>query len=177
MEDTCPICYCPLGDAVATTECGHKFCTRCLLSCMAKNTGTEEGSNRTKCPICRTALIQGEVEPSFKVTNRLYDLTNEVSSLKRDNLINMYKAKFYEFNWNELRSQFEILKENYRKSQFISLMRKNTLLKFNRISAIKIQKWSRMILGKRKFTLIKHRNAWKIYKSIKSLFPYYIEVS
>ena len=40
-DNTCPICYSEFGDDVATTKCGHKFCTGCLLNCMAKNTGTE----------------------------------------------------------------------------------------------------------------------------------------
>ena len=73
MNSTCPICCEVLGTASATTECGHAFCTRCLLDAVAKNVGSEEGSTRNLCPLCRSNICD-EVEPSKNLTIRLSDL-------------------------------------------------------------------------------------------------------
>ena len=174
MDDTCPICYCSLGYAVTTTECGHKFCTGCLLNCMAKNTGSEKGSNRTKCPICRTDLIQGEVEPSFKFTTRLDDLTNEIDSLKNDAGFYKTRARFFEKKYSIISNRMAHLEEDYLKVQDASKIYKNIIYKLKEKytyrdytnAAIKFQKWSRVILAKKQLTLLKHRNAWKSYKSV-----------
>ena len=49
--DICPVCLNVPGiKNVAITECGHKFCTSCLLSSLNK---------KNTCPICRA-----EIEPA-----------------------------------------------------------------------------------------------------------------
>lgn len=46
----CPICYDPIGSKNnCTTECGHSFCFKCIVSSMKRNDG---------CPLCRTAFIE-----------------------------------------------------------------------------------------------------------------------
>ena len=80
MNSTCPICCEVLGTASATTECGHAFCTRCLLDAVAKNVGSEEGSTRNLCPMCRSNICD-EVEPSKTITIRLGDLEDQVEYL------------------------------------------------------------------------------------------------
>ena len=80
MNSTCPICCEVLGTASATTECGHVFCTRCLLDGVAKNVGTEEGSTRNLCPLCRSNICD-EVEPNKNLTIRLSDLEDQVGYL------------------------------------------------------------------------------------------------
>ena len=167
MENICPICYCELDEAKSTTKCGHTFCTSCLLNCMAKNIGTESGSNRTKCPICRTKLIEGEVEPSFTIINRMDDLKEELEFLREE-------KQFLHHKFSLLNKQMEQLKEDYRKSEFIAEVRKNVIYQLkgqpNKVnsyvnSAINIQKWYRMIRAKNQLTLIKAKIAWRAYKS------------
>lgn len=56
--EDCPICGDQLGAARTKTKCGHEFCTECLLNCVAKNTGTVEGTTRHLCPMCREPLCE-----------------------------------------------------------------------------------------------------------------------
>lgn len=47
-SNECSICYEPMGDKnICVTECGHKFCLKCLLIAMDRN---------NTCPICRHLL-------------------------------------------------------------------------------------------------------------------------
>ena len=44
-DNTCPICYEGIGDTnTCTTECGHKFCMKCMVTHLQRN---------QQCPICR----------------------------------------------------------------------------------------------------------------------------
>ena len=52
-KDSCAICMNTIGKDCCTTECGHKFCTGCLLKAVQRN-----GS----CPLCRKELIENIVE-------------------------------------------------------------------------------------------------------------------
>ena len=48
-KETCAVCMNIIGKDCCVTECGHKFCTGCLLKSVQMN-----GS----CPLCRKELIQ-----------------------------------------------------------------------------------------------------------------------
>lgn len=52
-KDTCPVCMNIIGKDSSTTNCGHKFCTGCLLKAVQRN-----GS----CPLCRNSLLENETE-------------------------------------------------------------------------------------------------------------------
>ena len=49
--DSCPICLQIIGKSSSITECGHKFCTGCLLKAVQRN-----GS----CPLCRGLLVENQ---------------------------------------------------------------------------------------------------------------------
>ena len=116
MNTTCPICCDVLGAARATTECGHAYCTRCLLDAVAKNVGTEEGSTRNQCPMCRSNICD-EVEPSQNLTIRLSDLEDEVSDLsERDRhataSAEMFRDNFLRMEQLRQRQQDRVIKKN-----------------------------------------------------------------
>jgi len=116
MNTTCPICCDVLGAARATTECGHAYCTRCLLDAVAKNVGTEEGSTRTQCPMCRRSMCD-EVEPSQNLTIRLSDLENEVNDLsERDRhataSAEMFRDNFMRMEQLRQRQQDRLIAKN-----------------------------------------------------------------
>jgi len=48
VEDSCPICLQPMV-TVSHTECGHTFCTSCLLRSFQE---------RSTCPCCRAVLVE-----------------------------------------------------------------------------------------------------------------------
>jgi hypothetical protein len=75
MNPNCPICGDVLGTASATTECGHSYCTRCLLNAVAKNTGT----TRSQCALCRSDICD-EVESSAAVTLRMRYLAEDIQT-------------------------------------------------------------------------------------------------
>lgn len=148
MEDTCVLCFEELGDATATTGCGHTFHTKCLGDNIALNVGSEVGTTRHLCPLCRTPVCE-EVQPSKNITVRLDDLTVNVEILSNTNaawatycekiekenkslqkanttLATTYRAAINQSQWTWskrhdcLLRNFETLKENYRKEKFIS---------------------------------------------------------
>jgi len=53
MSETCPVCYCELGNDknYVITPCSHKFCFFCIARILTQN------SNAT-CPMCREILFQ-----------------------------------------------------------------------------------------------------------------------
>lgn len=65
----CTICYETLGEKnCCTTECGHKFCFKCIATAMQYN---------NSCPYCRTALIDEPAEDNN-------ESDNEVGSIAED---------------------------------------------------------------------------------------------
>jgi hypothetical protein len=49
-ETECCICLEPIGEKNnCVTECGHKFCLKCLMTAMSRN---------NNCPMCRTQLVE-----------------------------------------------------------------------------------------------------------------------
>ena len=67
-EKDCPICLEPFEKTnISTTECGHKFCTSCLLKSTRSN---------IRCPICRNKLVE-PVETN-KIGDIVYDITRDV---------------------------------------------------------------------------------------------------
>jgi len=83
MVDCCVICTEQLPVARATLKCGHSFCSECIMNNIARNTGTEEGSSRNKCPMCRQELCM-EVLPSVNITIHMGDLKDEIDGLRAD---------------------------------------------------------------------------------------------
>ena len=78
----------PMGQAKVVTECGHEFCTLCFARNMATNTGTEEGTTRHLCMLCRSP-VGPEVKPSMQFQMRLEsaegdrdDFWNELVSVR-----------------------------------------------------------------------------------------------
>ena len=56
-EENCPICLDEFGkkpNNQSMTECGHKFCTSCLMQHLRKN---------NSCPCCRTQLLEERQPP------------------------------------------------------------------------------------------------------------------
>jgi hypothetical protein len=57
-ESECCICFEEIGEKNnCTTECGHRFCFKCLVTAMKHN---------NTCPYCRTELIEEEEEPEYE---------------------------------------------------------------------------------------------------------------
>ena len=48
-KEDCPICQCELPKATTTLECGHTFCTKCILTWFQR---------KNTCPMCRAAVPQ-----------------------------------------------------------------------------------------------------------------------
>lgn len=49
-DNSCPVCFDPMTSK-ATTQCGHQFCTSCLLQAFRQ---------KSVCPCCRASLIPTE---------------------------------------------------------------------------------------------------------------------
>lgn len=65
-EKKCPICLEPFKKTnLSITDCGHKFCTSCLLNSIKTN---------NCCPICRNKLVD-----PIK-TNKIADVVIEITS-------------------------------------------------------------------------------------------------
>jgi hypothetical protein len=79
MSDNCPLCLDVISEASSILKCGHKFCSECILNSVALNTGTEEGTSRRLCPLCRVPMCE-EVEPSEKNKIRMDDLKYELEA-------------------------------------------------------------------------------------------------
>uniref|UniRef100_A0A6C0B499 RING-type domain-containing protein n=1 Tax=viral metagenome TaxID=1070528 RepID=A0A6C0B499_9ZZZZ len=92
MVDICVICSEQLPVAQATLKCGHSFCSECIMNNVARNTGTEEGTSRNKCPMCREECCQ-EVLPSANVTIHMHDLEDDISSLRDEIVFNEDEVK------------------------------------------------------------------------------------
>ena len=80
-DNKCVICCGDFGKARAVTKCDHTFCTECLLNSVAKNSGTEEGSNRNKCPLCREQLCDSVV-PSAAILIHIDDMKEQLEDAK-----------------------------------------------------------------------------------------------
>ena len=80
--DSCPICLEAIGEKNnCITECGHKFCLKCLsISLQGKNT----------CPMCRNKLVE-ESEDVAEI-DRLSALT---STFARENCLNRLEIAKY----------------------------------------------------------------------------------
>ncbi len=76
VKEDCCICCSELPKATATLECGHTFCTGCILTWFKQ---------KNNCPMCRgvveeapSAKITGRVHISSWHANDLIDLTNKI---------------------------------------------------------------------------------------------------
>ena len=50
--EECPICLGPIGKGHLVTDCGHTFCTRCIITHL---------DNSSRCPICRGNIIDSPI--------------------------------------------------------------------------------------------------------------------
>ena len=121
--DLCVICRNSISPAKTILECGHEFCSKCILDNMAKNVGTEEGTSRNKCPTCR-ATFSSEVMPSKYFTigmeERLKELTETVEDLKlehedRESILETWKGAYKKLRNNNLYLQEELAVEKWRR--------------------------------------------------------------
>ena len=101
----CALCLELLGDATATLNCGHKYCTECLLNSLAKNVGTVVGNTRNQCPMCRS-IICCPVEPDASITEKIRNFRNIIVELNEtledmEGVINELELKLSQKN-NEL---------------------------------------------------------------------------
>ncbi|KAJ5098573.1 hypothetical protein N7532_005574 [Penicillium argentinense] len=57
----CPICMDTPEDATSTA-CGHLFCHRCILECLATADARNQDSSKNKgtCPVCRKSITRNE---------------------------------------------------------------------------------------------------------------------
>jgi hypothetical protein len=92
-NDTCAICCGELNDARSITKCGHTYCTECLLNSVAKNSGSEEGTTRNRCPLCREQICD-EVAPSAPVMIHLRDMKEQLEEAN-NKIIDMDKAYYH----------------------------------------------------------------------------------
>lgn len=76
VKEDCCICCCELPKATATLECGHTFCTGCILTWFKQ---------KNNCPMCRAVVEDapqqrsvGRVHISEWHANDLIDLTNKI---------------------------------------------------------------------------------------------------
>ena len=183
MDNTCVICTEEIGKDRATTECGHTFHTRCFANNIALNVGSEAGTTRHLCVLCRDSVCE-PVQTSKNITIRLDDLTEEVSKITEANEGWVIYCREIEKRNSALRhtlshsqlaetllfKRFQNLQENYRKQKFISDRRAEVIAKLQKIpisfmvAISAIQKWFRNYTIKRDIIVKKHRDAWGIYK-------------
>ncbi|XP_065302582.1 E3 ubiquitin-protein ligase RING1-like [Dermacentor albipictus] len=69
-EFTCAICLGLLQDTVASTECGHRFCEKCITAVLLK-------SNKV-CPVCRARI------PSKRCLRRDHRMDSIIAALYRN---------------------------------------------------------------------------------------------
>jgi len=135
MGDYCAICAQSFSQATCILKCGHKFCSECIISNVALNTGTEEGTSRNLCPLCRDPIC-AEVLPSAKYTIRMKDLQNEASKLKTildkkdKQLSNIFiRNKTLITKNHSLISKIDGLNEDYISEKFRAQVRRDTIIR------------------------------------------------
>ena len=195
MTSYCVICCDVLGKAKTVTECGHEFCTTCLLNCVAKNTGTEEGTTRNLCPMCRTPICD-EVEPDARFKMQLDDAREDANkffcygqqlSSKYAQIVNRHRVEI-----SDLKEALVKEEERCEKAVFFAKARRGSILKMTGFilreldmnttelshklidydnlryfaNARTIQNSWRKIKSRRQVLLMKNRKAWNIYKTI-----------
>ena len=185
--DTCVICLEAVkGSARVTTECGHLFHPRCIFNNIAKNTGNEEGTSRTMCPMCRDSLCD-EVQPDTRFKMRLDDAIyqegqavlvyrdlGEVCESQREE-----KRALIQEHREEVRmlmDQLEYAVGEIHRVSGISELCHQKVLRMKHASfmsklapgyelraTVKLQNWFHTL---KRAKLEKHRDAWRIYKEI-----------
>lgn len=138
MSDTCVICTSVLPEAKAVLKCGHSFCSECIMDNIALNTGTEEGTSRNKCPMCRAPCCH-EVLPSVAVTIHMDNLTDDVQRLEEELTIATDDNEFYVAEINILRRQNETLsKELGSYTEIAEVERFTSAIRLNTIKRMRI---------------------------------------
>lgn len=61
-KDDCPICQCELPKATTTLECGHSYCTKCILTWFQRN---------NTCPMCRAEVPEAAGQRGLRRTLNL----------------------------------------------------------------------------------------------------------
>ena len=135
MGDYCVICTEELPEARAILKCGHSFCSECIFNNIALNIGTEEGTSRTKCPMCRETYC-AEVSPSANIISRISDLKDDIYNLTEALKFSDTQNVFYKKDNEKLKAKIEevyermeYFKEESEVQNFIASKRKNTITK------------------------------------------------
>ncbi len=61
-KEDCPICQCELPKATTTLECGHSFCTKCILTWFQR---------KNSCPMCRAEVPEAAGQKGLRRTLNL----------------------------------------------------------------------------------------------------------
>ena len=144
----CPICLGLVGPAKTILECGHQFCSRCILNSVANNTGTIDGNTRNLCPLCRGEMCD-EIQPDARTT--------EIETQLRVALSHA------ESSCDAMKNSLRVLVHNIlapnkrRRMEHYGSVRKT--------AATIIQRWSLKWLLRRK-RLLRDRELWRVLDSL-----------
>ena len=74
-KEDCCICYSELPNATTTLECGHSFCTKCILTWFQRN---------NNCPMCRATVPEAAGQRGLRRTLNLGAARAIIESTNRD---------------------------------------------------------------------------------------------
>ena len=74
-KEDCPICQCELPKATTTLECGHSYCTKCILTWFQRN---------NNCPMCRATVPEAAGQRGLRRTLNMGLARAIIESTNRD---------------------------------------------------------------------------------------------
>ena len=74
-KEDCPICQSELPKATTTLECGHSYCTKCILTWFQRN---------NNCPMCRATVPEAAGQRGLRRTLNLGAARAIIESTNRD---------------------------------------------------------------------------------------------
>tara|TARA_B100002051_G_scaffold222998_1_gene217398 strand:- start:32 stop:706 length:675 start_codon:yes stop_codon:yes gene_type:complete len=74
-KEDCPICQCELPKATTTLECGHSYCTKCILTWFQRN---------NNCPMCRATVPEAAGQRGLRRTLNIGVARAIIESTNRD---------------------------------------------------------------------------------------------
>ena len=74
-KEDCPICQCELPKATTTLECGHSYCTKCILTWFQRN---------NNCPMCRATVPEAAGQRGLRRTLNMGVARAIIESTNRD---------------------------------------------------------------------------------------------
>jgi hypothetical protein len=99
IDKECPICYDIIGvNNCCTTECGHSFCLKCILSAT---------QNNHRCPFCRSEILElkshseyddpADFEDDTEEEDNDEENENTIYKVDVSKLAKIYREKNYTF--------------------------------------------------------------------------------